>query len=34
MYSKVESEPKHGVVTIEREFKFMKKVAFSVLDSL
>ena len=34
VYSKVESEPKHEVVTIERAFKFRKKMAFSVLDSL
>ena len=34
MYSKVESEPKHEVATIEREFKFRKRVAFSVLGSL
>ena len=34
MYSKVESEPKHEVAIIEREFKFRKKMAFSVLGSL
>ena len=34
MYSKVESEPKHEVSTIEREFKFRKRIAFSVLGSL
>ena len=34
MYSKVESEPKHEVATIEREFKFRKRMAFSVLGSL
>ena len=33
MYSKVESEPKHEVATIEREFKFRKRMAFSVLGS-
>ena len=34
MYSKVESEPKHKVTTIEQEFKFRKRVAFSVLGSV
>ena len=34
MYSKVESEPKHEVATIERKLKFRKRVAFSVLGSL
>ena len=34
MYSKVESEPKHEVATIEPEFKFRKRMAFSVLGSL
>ena len=34
MYSKVESEPKHEVATIERELKFRKRMAFSVLCSL
>ena len=34
MYSKVESEPKREVAIIEREFKFRKRMAFSVLDSL
>ena len=34
MYSKVESEPKHEVAIIEREFKFGKRMAFSVLGSL
>ena len=34
MYSKVESEPKHEDATIERELKFRKKMAFSVLGSL
>ena len=33
MYSKVESEPKHEVAIIEREFK-CRKMAFSVLGSL
>ena len=33
MYSKVESEPKHKVATIEREFKFRKRMTFSVLGS-
>ena len=32
VYSKVESE--HEVAIIEREFKFRKRVAFSVLGSL
>ena len=32
VYSKVKSEPKHEVATIEREFKF--RLAFSVLGSL
>ena len=31
MYSKAESEPKHEVATIEQEFKFRKRMAFSVL---
>ena len=34
MYSKVESELKHEVATIEREFKFRKRMAFSLLGSL
>ena len=34
MYSKVESEPKHEVAIIEREFKFRKKNGFFVLGSL
>ena len=34
MYSKVESEPKHEVATIERELKLRKRTAFSVLGSL
>ena len=34
VYSKFESEPKHEVATIEREFKFRKRMAFSVLGSL
>ena len=34
VYSKVESEPKHKVTTIEQEFKFRKRVAFSVLGSV
>ena len=34
MYSKVESEPKHEVAIIEGEFKFRKRMAFSVLGSL
>ena len=34
VYSKVESEPKHEVSTIEREFKFRKRMGFSVLASL
>ena len=34
MYSKVESEPKHEVATIEREFKFRNRMACSVLGSL
>ena len=34
MYSKVENEPKHEVVIIERKFKFRKRMAFSVLGSL
>ena len=34
MYSKVESEPRHEVATIEREFKFRKKnVFFSIWGS-
>ena len=34
MYSKVESEPKHEVAIVERESKFRKRMAFSVLGSL
>ena len=34
MHSKVECEPKHEVATIEREFKFRKRMAFSVRGSL
>ena len=34
VYSKVESEPKHKVAVIEREFKFRRRMAFSVLGSL
>ena len=34
MYSKVETEPKHEVAIIVREFKFRKRMAFSVLGSL
>ena len=34
MYKKVGSEPKHEVAIIEREFKFSKRMAFSVLGSL
>ena len=34
MYRKVESEPKHEVATIEREFKFRKRMCFSVLGSI
>ena len=34
MYSKVESELKHEVATNEREHKFRKRMAFSVLGSL
>ena len=34
MYSKVESEPKHEVAIIEREFKVRKIMVFSVLGSL
>ena len=34
MYSKVESEPKHEVAITEGEFKFRKRMAFSVLSSL
>ena len=34
MFSKVESEPKHEVGIIEREFKFRKRMAFIVLGSL
>ena len=34
MYSNVESEPKHEVAIIVREFKFRKRMAFSVLGSL
>ena len=31
---KVETETKHEVATIEREFKFRKRIVFSVLGSL
>ena len=31
MYSKVESEPKHEVATIERELQFRKRMPFSFL---
>ena len=34
VYSKVESEPRHKVATIERRFNFRKRMAFSVLGSL
>ena len=34
MFSKVESELKHEAATIEREFKFRERMAFSVLGSL
>ena len=34
MYGKFESEPKHEVAIIEREFKFRQRIAFSVLVSL
>ena len=34
MYSKIENEPKHQVAISEREFKFRKRMAFSVLGSL
>jgi len=34
VYSKVESKPKDKVATIEHEFKFGKRMAFSVLGSL
>ena len=35
MYSKVESEPKHEVATIEQEFKFRERMGFqAVLGSL
>ena len=34
MYSKVESEPKHELATIEQEFKFRKRMGFSVSGSL
>ena len=34
MYTKVESEPKGEVATIEREFKFRKRMALSVLGTL
>ena len=34
MYRKVASEPKHEVATVEREFRFRKRMAFSVLGSL
>ena len=33
MYSKVENESKHEITTIEREFKFRKRMGFSVLGS-
>ena len=31
MYSKVESEPKHEVATIERKLKFRKKILGSLI---
>ena len=34
MYSEVESAPKHEVAITKREFKFRKRMAFSVLGSL
>ena len=34
MYSKVECKLKHEITTIKREFKFRKRMAFSVLGSL
>ena len=34
MYSKVESEAKQEVATIDRELKVRKRMAFSVLGSL
>ena len=34
MNNKVASKPKHEVATIEGEFKFRKRMAFSVLGSL
>ena len=34
MYSKVESEPKQEVATVELEFKFRKRMTFSLLGSL
>ena len=34
VYSEAESEPKHEVAIIEREFKFRKRMAFSVLGTL
>ena len=34
MCSKVESEPQHEVTTIEQEFKFSKRMAFSILGSV
>ena len=34
MYSKVGSEPKDEVAAFEREFKFRKRMALSVLGSL
>ena len=34
VYSKVETEPKHEVAIIEPQFKFRKRMAFSVLGSL
>ena len=34
MYSKVESEPRHKVATIERGFNLRKRMTFCVLGSL
>jgi len=34
VYSKVKSEPKDEVATIEQKFKFRKRMALSVLGSL
>ena len=34
MYNAVESEPKHEVAIIEREFRFRKRMTFSVLGNL